>query len=172
MTRLVFWIGGLTVLAAIGGFNYQLAQTPPDTTPVMTGSNLEPAVVPEGEEVRIEPRNFAITQTRNRPLFAATRRVFVPPPAAVQPKPPPAKKVAAPKEAVLPSPPPQVRLHGIEVSPVGRRALVSFGNSNVAEWLPEGADISGWAISSITVAGIELSSGERRQTIDLYPASQ
>ncbi|TCD16660.1 hypothetical protein [Oricola cellulosilytica] len=154
---------------ALGAFNLMLAQSPPDTSPLASASAAEISAATPQNEPDIARRNFAITHTRNRPLFVATRRAYVAPP-----KPPPPKQQVQQATPVQPAPapptpPPDVRLFGVEITPSGNRALVSHGNQATAEWLSEGADIRGWSLSTVEGDRIVLIREEQRQIVDLYP---
>jgi hypothetical protein len=171
MSRTYVFVGGLAALAALGAVNVLMAREPLEAAPLVTAANAVEVNALSGDEPAIEARSFSVRHTRDRPLFSATRRVYVaPPPAppAAKTAPPKPKKAKAPPPAP-PAPPPSIRLHGVKITPDGSFALVSQGNSRWPEWLPEGTDIRGWSLSAIRPAGVEISSGNRQQMIELHP---
>jgi hypothetical protein len=99
-----------------------------------------------------------LTATRERPLFAPTRRPPPPPPAVAsrveQPPPPP--------------PPPDVALFGIVIDVDGARALIRSSESDRIMGVRAGDEVGGWTVTQIEERQLVLSLGERSATFALF----
>jgi hypothetical protein len=101
-----------------------------------------------------------LSATRDKPLFAPTRRPPAPPP-----PPPPAVVRQAP-----PPPPPQppaLTFFGVVSEADGARALVR-GPSNESLRLRIGDEVEGWSVIEIDRRRLVLSLGERSETFSLF----
>jgi hypothetical protein len=167
MTRTPFWLAGAAALLVLVAANALMAEVPLDSSPILTVASGPETVIRAGD-VEIGSRDFAINQTRNRPLFAPSRRIYVePPPPPKQEQPAPVQSVEKPQPPP-PPPAPQIRLFGVQMTPSGRKALLVHGNSSEPEWLEEGSEVGGWRISAVTPDGIEIGLGEQSVQVDLH----
>jgi hypothetical protein len=114
----------------------------------------------------------ALSATRERPLFAPTRRPPAPPPPPhPEPEaPPPAEVVEAPPVEAPPPPPPEppaVTLFGVVAEAEGARAIVR-GPANENLRLRVGDKIGDWAVTRIEPRRLVLSLGDRSETFSLF----
>jgi hypothetical protein len=108
-----------------------------------------------------------LSATRERPLFASTRRLPLPPPAPIA-----AKVVAA--QPPPPSPPPTVALLGTVLRPDKAQsfALVRAAQSDKPLHVSLGDEIETWKISEIEARQIVLSLDDRSVTIELASGNE
>jgi hypothetical protein len=103
-----------------------------------------------------------LSETRDRPVFAPSRR----------PPPPPAlPAVAAHVERApqaVPVSPPGVALFGIVVGEQGARAFIATGAAGQIIGVRPGDDVAGWTVSAITQRNLVLSYAERSATFTLF----
>jgi general secretion pathway protein N len=99
-----------------------------------------------------------LSDTRERPLFAPTRR---PPP----PPPPPVVRQAAP---VPPVPPPNVVLLGVVTDQNGPRVVVRSGGPDKIIRARLGEEIEGWRVSQIEPRRVVLSHDARSVSFALF----
>jgi len=99
-----------------------------------------------------------LSATRERPLFAPTRR---PPP------PPPAPTVRQ-AEAPPPAPPPSLVLLGIVTEADGARAMVRTQASDKVIRARVGDDIAGWTVAQIETRRVILSHDDRSVSYTLF----
>jgi hypothetical protein len=112
-----------------------------------------------------------LSATRDRPLFAPTRRPPAPPPPPAEPPPPPAVAEAPvqepPPPPAPPPEPPAVTLFGVVAEAGGARAIVR-GPANENLRLRVGDKIGDWAVTQIDPRRIVLSLGDRSETFSLF----
>jgi general secretion pathway protein N len=101
-----------------------------------------------------------LSATRDRPLFAPTRRV--PPP------PPPPPPVVARIEEAPPAPPPNLVLLGIITEGKTARAMVRTNASNKVVRARLGDDIGGWKVTQIEPRRLVLSNDDRSVSFALF----
>jgi general secretion pathway protein N len=107
-----------------------------------------------------------LSATRERPLFAPSRRL--PPP----PAPPPEVAVVEPPIPVAPPPPPpELALFGIVGDPEGARAIVRGGPSNEIRRLRIGDTIGEWVVAEIGPRNLLLRLGDRSAAFQLFSAA-
>jgi hypothetical protein len=99
-----------------------------------------------------------LSDTRERPLFAPTRR---PPP----PPPPPVVQQAAPPPPV---PPPNVVLLGVVTDENGPRVVVRSGSSDKVIRARLGEEIEGWQVAQIESRRLVLSHDARSVSFALF----
>jgi hypothetical protein len=99
-----------------------------------------------------------LSVTRERPLFAPTRRPPPPPPPA-----PVALRVPAPL-----APPPNVVLLGIVTADDGARAMVRTEGSSQVTRARLGDEIGGWKVTQIDARHLTLSSDDRSVSFALF----
>ena len=114
----------------------------------------------------------ALSATRERPLFAPTRRPPAPPPPPLpEPEaPPPAEVVEAPPVEAPPPPPPEppaVTLFGVVAEAEGAHAIVR-GPANENLRLRVGGELGDWAVTRIEPRRLVLSLGDRSETFSLF----
>jgi hypothetical protein len=101
-----------------------------------------------------------LSDTRERPLFAPTRRK------------PPAEVVAAPAEAPPPPPPapPKLALYGIVQDGHGARAIVKLGagEDDKTLGLRVGDHVESWSVTAIDRTKLTLSLEERSVVFSLF----
>ena len=170
LSALLFYVAALSATAAA---NYFLHANPPATEPLVPASPLNPAIgaaaVP-GETLHASALLLIHTQTR--PLFSPTRRKWVEPePPALEPVEPPvaAELPSVPQPVIAQTPPPDVRLIGIEKTPSGARALLVKTGAADALWFSDGEKLEGWAVQEINSGSVEMTLGERKIKLELYP---
>jgi hypothetical protein len=98
-----------------------------------------------------------LSATRDRPLFAPSRRPPAPPPAPV------VRSVEA-----APAPPPSVVLLGIVTEANGARAMVRTDASDKVLRARLGDDIGGWKVTQIEPRRLVLSSDDRSVSFSLF----
>lgn len=100
----------------------------------------------------------ALQATRQRPLFAPTRR-------------PPPESVATPETEASAAPPavspPTVQVTGIIIGGGKQMALVKRAQDPNAIRVTVGSDIDGWTVSAVLVRGIVLKRDAQTVTVDL-----
>ena len=101
-----------------------------------------------------------LSTTRERPLFAPTRRPPPPPPALV------AQQVKAP-----PAPPPTLVLLGIVTEADGARAMVRTQASEKVIRARVGDDIAGWTVAQIEPRRVILAHDDRSVSYTLFERS-
>jgi hypothetical protein len=106
----------------------------------------------------------ALTQTRDRPLFSASRR----PPAVVEAAAPPSPPAPAPVEAPRPQAP-QFELVGTIINPTSAIALVRSPSSDSVSKLRVGEETDGWRVQSVAPRSIVVESGAQTVTLG-FPA--
>jgi general secretion pathway protein N len=106
-----------------------------------------------------------LSATRERPLFAASRRLPTPPP-----PPPPVTVVPEPVPLAPPAPPPELTLFGIVGDPEGARANVRGGPSNEIRRVRVGDTIGEWVVAEIGPRNLLLRLGDRSATFQLFSA--
>jgi general secretion pathway protein N len=99
-----------------------------------------------------------LSATRERPLFAPTRR----------PRPPPAPSVALQVEPPPPAPPPTLVVLGIVSDVDGARAMVRTQASDKVIRARLGDDIGGWKVTEIEPRRVTLSHDERSVSYALF----
>jgi hypothetical protein len=102
----------------------------------------------------------SLSATRERPLFAPTRRPPAPPPS-----PPPPMVMASPPPA--PPEPPALSFYGVVVEDQGAHALVR-GPSNESLRLRVGDSVGEWTVKEIDRRRLVLSLGGRSETFSLF----
>lgn len=102
-----------------------------------------------------------LSATRDRPLFAPSRRAPPPPP-------PPAPVVARVEEAPPPAPPPSLVLLGIITEGKTARAMVRTDASNKVVRARLGDDIGGWKVTQIEPRRLVLSNDDRSVSFALF----
>jgi len=102
----------------------------------------------------------------SRPLFAPNRRKFDPP------KKNESKKVTKPrqvtKKQIAPEKP-DARVVGLNMTPNGSKVLLAINGGKTAQWFALNSVINNWKISAIDIDGIEISNGQKRIRMDIYP---
>ena len=99
-----------------------------------------------------------LSATRERPLFAPSRRPPPPPP-----PPPVARRIEAP-----PPPPPNVVLLGIVTEEDGARAMVRADGSSKVVRARLGDEIGGWKVTLIEPRRLTLTSDDRSVSFALF----
>ncbi|HEY6256122.1 MAG TPA: hypothetical protein VIY51_10050 [Xanthobacteraceae bacterium] len=99
-----------------------------------------------------------LSATRDRPLFAPTRR----------PSPPPPAPVARVIEAAPAAPPPRLTLLGIVTEADGARAMVRTEASDKVVRARLGDEIAGWKVTQIEPRRVILSLDERSVSFTLF----
>ena len=102
----------------------------------------------------------SLSATRDRPLFAPTRR---PPPPVETPRPAEAAPVAQPSTV----PAPVLKLVGTVIGPSDRVAIV-VENARPAARLRVGDAIAGWRLRSISARGVTLEADGRTLALELH----
>jgi general secretion pathway protein N len=102
-----------------------------------------------------------LSATRERPLFAATRRAPAPPPAPVVVQ-------AAPP---APPPPPSITLYGIVSDAEGTRAMLRTGTADKALRVRVGDSVEGWKVSEIEGRRLVLSLEDRSVAFTLFDST-
>jgi general secretion pathway protein N len=102
----------------------------------------------------------ALSATRERPLFAPSRR----PPDPPAPAAPPSVVVASPTP---PPEPPAITFYGVVMEPDGARALAR-GPSNESLRLRVGDEVGGWSVTGVDRRRLVLTLGERSETFSLF----
>lgn len=161
---------GSTLLLAGAGYAVFLAlQHDPVTIPVIReqGAHLQGDAsarkIGLAPNPRTEPYYTAIT---DRPLFEATRRP-VSQEAAPEPEPEvEVEEVTAPA-APTEIPAPDIRLLGVLTGGARSSALISLAGDD-PQWLGEGAQVDGWALSEIAPDHVLLTEKQRELRVELY----
>jgi general secretion pathway protein N len=104
----------------------------------------------------------ALTETRGRPLFSASRR----PPALVKASPPPPPPPVAPATPDPPEAPP-IALVGTIVNGTFGVALVKNPSTQAVSGVRVGEETAGWTIRSVGARSIVVEKGARSETLDL-----
>lgn len=99
-----------------------------------------------------------LSATRERPLFAPTRRPPPPPP-----PPPLVREVAAP-----PKPPPSLTVLGIVTEADGARAMVRTQASDRVVRARIGDDVAGWTVTQIEARRVVLTLDDRSVSYALF----
>jgi general secretion pathway protein N len=122
------------------------------------------AAAPAGNPLWAIPLN-ALTATRDRPLFSASRR---PPPLAVETV-APRRSDPAPSAPSTPAPPerPPLTLMGTIVSAESSIALVSNSSTQAVLRLRVGEENSGWRVRGVDPRSIVVEKGVQSVTLDL-----
>ena len=103
-----------------------------------------------------------LTDTINRPLFTATRRLpITPPPAAIPPPAPPA-----------PPDPRVLQLVGVMVGKQGSVALVRMRGQQKSQPVRQGEIIAGWTIKEISPRSMKVRKAKVEATINVTSGSQ
>ena len=97
-----------------------------------------------------------LSATRERPLFAPTRRPPAPPPAPMASPPPP------------PPPPPNLALFGVIMDSEEARAIVRTGTGSEIRRVRIGDDIGGWKVTQIEGRRLVLSLDGRMATFSMF----
>ena len=105
----------------------------------------------------------ALTATRERPLFSASRR---PPALAVQTAAPPPPQDPAPA-APAPQEGPALKLIGTIVSPATRIAVVRDSATQAVTRLRVGEGTSGWRVKTVNLRSIVVEKGEQSAILGL-----
>jgi hypothetical protein len=164
-------------VAALGGAaaaNYFIHLNPPASEPLAPVIQVSTEIAePDNLEEKIPASELLLVHTQTRPLFSPTRRKWVdpvpPPPAAPEPTTQPVVAEPLPVPAAIQTPPPDVTLIGIEKSPSGAKALLMKSGGSDALWLKNGEQLEGWAIHAIDASSVEMTLGERKIKLELYP---
>jgi hypothetical protein len=121
----------------------------------------EPAAPPDPGAVLANPLAAQLLErlsaTRDRPLFAPSRR----------PPPPPPAPVVRPVEAA-PAPPPSIVLLGIVTEADGARAMVRADASGKVVRARLGDEIGGWTVTQIEPRRLVLSNDDRSVSFSLF----
>jgi hypothetical protein len=131
-------------------------------TPMADGA----AKVANGNPFWTIPLN-ALTVTRDRPLFSASRRPLV---LASPPSPPP-EAPPPPPEASPPAERPQLSLMGTIVGPRSSVALLKESGSEALLRLRVGQENSGWLVRGIDVHSVTIEKGGESMVLDLPRAN-
>ena len=102
-----------------------------------------------------------LSATREKPLFAPTRRPPGPPP------PPPPPVAHAPPPPPPPAPPPALTFFGVVTEGDGARALVR-GPANEGLRLRIGDRVGDWKVQEVDRRRLVLSLGDRSETFSLF----
>jgi hypothetical protein len=161
-------------LGCAAAANYFIYLNAPTSEPLAPLNPASPEIAaPENLEAKVPASELLLVHTQTRPLFSPTRRKWVepvpPPPAALELTPQPAPAEPLPAPAAVQTPPPDVTLIGIEKSPSGAKALLMKSGGSDALWLKSGEQLEGWAIHAIDASSVEMTLGERKIKLELYP---
>jgi hypothetical protein len=171
MKRPLFWSAAVSTGLALVAVNTWYALVPPESFPILRRDQSHTA---DGTAVKEElvdiTRQLDLDQARLRPLFLKTRAPWSAPIVEAAPPPiemlePPMEPPAAPEQM---SEPLEATLVGIQRDAAGAKALVSLAGADV-RWVRQGEDIQGWTIDRIDDDAIDVSSGDRRRKLELFP---
>jgi hypothetical protein len=122
-----------------------------------------------GAQATIEPISFAAFESfaaaTARPLFAATRRPYVPPPPPLPPPQPVAAPAPPPPPAPAAPPLPALTLVGVTFAEGQRFALVVVNGEPAARVVAQGRQLEGWTLSEIRPDRITLRHGDTEHEI-------
>jgi hypothetical protein len=154
-------LGG--AVAALGLTNWWVLTLEPGGSPAAGASPASfTASMPTAARPREERPLSDFAEIVGRPLFAATRRPYVPAEA------PAARAEPAPAEPSRP--PPNVRLIGIVIDAGKRRALLRTPEQPRGRWVEEGETIEGWQVRQVQADAAILAFGTGTHELRLYPA--
>jgi hypothetical protein len=172
MKRPLFWSAVVSTGLALVAVNAWYALVPPESFPIPL--RRDQSHTADGTTVKEElvdiTRQLDLDQARLRPLFLKSRTPWSAP--VVETPPPPVEMVEPsmePPAALEPtSEPLEATLVGIQRDSAGAKALVSLAGADV-RWVRQGEDIQGWTIDRIDDDAIDLSSGDHRRKLELFP---
>jgi hypothetical protein len=148
------------VVAALAATNWWVLQFDPAPAPaggriMLASAGTIPVTLSRPSE---ESALSEFDEIVRRPVFAASRRPFVPSaPTAVQP---PARAL----------PPPDVRVIGISINAGKKQALLRSAQQPRGRWIGEGESIDGWVLRNVRADAVVIASGQQSHELRLYPA--
>jgi hypothetical protein len=176
MTRVRLMLFTSAAIAAFAPSNFFLYSNPPETGPITPASAPDPGLAAAGGFAGKAPSSeLLLVHTQTRPLFSPTRRKWVesaqpvvaaPEPAALSA---PAEPPARAEPAAAETPPPAVTLIGIQMTPLGSKALLLKTGAADALWFKSGEKLEGWAVQAIDAGSVEMALGEKKIKLELYP---
>ena len=163
-------------LGAAAAANYFLHANPPATESLVPANPVNPAIGAAAVPGETLPASaLLLIHTQTRPLFSPTRRKWVEPAPPEPPAPEPveqpvaAEPPSAPQQAIADTSLPDIKLIGIEMTPSGARALLVKTGAADALWVNNGEKLEGWAVQKIDSGSVEMTLGERKIKLELYP---
>jgi hypothetical protein len=141
-----------------------------------------PDFTPSSHAGSTETAELSFAELSSRPIFAPSRRPFVPP-VSVVPEPPPEpvtiapipQSVPVPEPIIAAVPPPaplidpaQFQLKGIMQSGNKKSALIVTPQSPDGAWMVKDSDIMGWTLVRIERNSVLLNGEERDVTLQQY----
>ena len=142
------------------------APNAPASKPALATAIGRQRAAPDGNPLSATPLS-ALSETRDRPLFSASRR---PPQIAKPVAPPPPPAPAAPPPPEPPAPPP-FALVGTIINSTSAIALVKNPSTEVVTRLRVGEENLGWRVTSVGARSILVEKGERSVALD-FPVPQ
>jgi hypothetical protein len=148
------------VVAALAAVNWWVLQL--DPAPASAGKRIVLASVSAVPVSLSRPSDESalsdFDEVVRRPVFAASRRPFVPAePAPVQ-------------QPVRALPPPDIRLIGVTINADKKQALLRTAQQPRGRWIGEGESVDGWVLRSVRADAAVIASGQQAHELRLYPA--
>jgi hypothetical protein len=146
----------ILAVASLAAFNWHLAVTPVETSPVQPGS--DPSIHQQQRSAGLatpldKKPAAAFQEMASRPLFDRDRRPIE------------ARKTdSAESQAIA------TDLHLVGVMSQGtesKRALIRLANETLGKWVDEGSEINGWTLKTVNEHSIVIETGGRTQELVL-----
>ncbi len=170
MRTLIIIIVSLTSIGLVAAFNWQLAITTPDISPITDNREINLSL--DGEQsVLFKPKGIELYQAKLRPLFSPLRRPWVPPAQEVTPDLELMDVEVQPSEIprTIATPQLDAKIIGIQKTPDGAMALLADSSGSPPSWIKIGAMYKDWKVEEITNSWVRLINGQSTVKFDLYP---